>query len=221
MLIVYIFPKIMPIFLSLKAELPWSTRALIWLSHTMTVYGVWIILGLIALAIGFSFAMRSPQFHYRSDLVLLRIPVFGRLSQFYNLSNACRTLSLLLKSDVRFVAALAIAADSLKNQAYKRALEHVGEGVLRGQRMSVQLKEFPQLFPPLLMQMLSVGESTGNLSDTLMYMSEMYESEIRDWTKNLTSVLEPVLMLTMGLLVGFIAISIITPIYGITQSLHK
>jgi type IV pilus assembly protein PilC len=69
--------------------------------------------------------------------------------------------------------------------------------------------------------MLSVGESTGNLSDTLMYMSEMYEAEIRDWTKNLTSVLEPVLMLTMGLLVGFIAISIITPIYGITQSIHK
>ena len=221
MLIVYIFPKIMPIFMSLKAELPWSTRSLIAISHFLSTYGIWLLLGIIATFVAFSFSMRSILFHYIVDTILLRVPVFGRLSQYYNLSNTCRTLSLLLKSDVRFVAALGIAADSLKNQAYKQALYSVSEGVLRGQRLSVQLKDYPQLFPPLLVQMLSVGESTGNLSSTLMYMSEMYESEIRDWTKNLTSVLEPALMLTMGLLVGFIAVSIITPIYGITQSLHN
>ncbi len=221
MLIVYIFPKIMPIFLSLKAELPWSTRLLIAISHFLSTYGLWLLLGIIATFVAFSFSMRSIRFHFIVDSILLHVPVFGRLSQYYNLSNTCRTLSLLLKSDVRFVAALGIAADSLKNQAYKQALYSVSEGVLRGQRLSTQLKDYPQLFPPLLVQMLSVGETTGNLSTTLMYMSEMYESEIRDWTKNLTSVLEPVLMLTMGLLVGFIAVSIITPIYGITQSLHN
>lgn len=221
MLIVYIFPKIMPIFLSLHATLPWSTRALIFLSHFLAVYGLWLLLGIVALLVGFSFAMRVTRFHFIVDHILLRIPVFGRLIQYYNLANTCRTLSLLLKSDVRFVAALCIASDSLKNQAYKQVLVKVSEGVLQGQRLSVQLKDYPRLFPPLLVQMLSVGEATGNLSGTLMYMSEMYESEIRDWTKNLTSVLEPVLMLTMGLLVGFIAISIITPIYGITQSLHN
>jgi type IV pilus assembly protein PilC len=221
MLIVYIFPKIMPIFLSLHATLPWSTRALIFLSHFLAVYGVWLLFGIVAISFGFSFAMRVTRFHFIVDHTLLRTPVFGRLVQYYNLANTCRTLSLLLKSDVRFVAALGIASDSLKNQAYKQALTKVSDGVLRGQRLSVQLKDYPRLFPPLLVQMLSVGEATGNLSGTLMYMSEMYESEIRDWTKNLTSVLEPVLMLTMGLLVGFIAISIITPIYGITQNLSK
>ena len=221
MLIVYIFPKIMPIFLSMKAELPWSTRTLIWLSHALSTYGLFLLLGIILGSVAFSFAMRSKNFHYRVDVMLIHIPVFGKLSRFYNLANTCRTLSLLLKSDVRFVQALEIAAASLKNQAYSRALVEVGGGVLKGQRMSVQLKASPQLFPPLLTQMLSVGESTGNLSETLMYMSEMYETEIRDWTKNLTSVLEPVLMLTMGLLVGFIAVSIITPIYGITQSIHN
>ena len=92
---------------------------------------------------------------------------------------------------------------------------------MSGQRVSVQLKKDRVLFPPLLTQMVQVGESTGNLSDSLMYLSDMYESEIKDWTKGLTSVLEPILMLTMGLLVGFIAISVITPIYGITQNLQR
>jgi type IV pilus assembly protein PilC len=153
------------------------------------------------------------------DTLLLRTPVFGRLSQYYNIATTCRTLSVLLKSDVRFVLALDITAHSLRNQMYKQVLMVVSERVVQGKRLSVGLADYPRLFPPLLVQMLSVGEATGNLSNTLMYMSDMYESDIRDWTKNLTSILEPVLMLTMGLLVGFIAISIITPIYAITQNL--
>ena len=120
MLIVYIFPKIMPIFLSLKAELPWSTRLLIAISHFLSTYGIWLLLGIIAASVAFSFSMRSVRFHFIVDSILLRVPVFGRLSQYYNLSNTCRTLSLLLKSDVRFVAALGIAADSLKNQPKAR-----------------------------------------------------------------------------------------------------
>ncbi len=221
LLIVYIFPKILPIFLSLKATLPLSTRMLIAMSSFLTAYGLWLILAIVISAIVYALLLRIPMFHLYADLVLIRVPIFGRLSQYYNLANTCRTLSLLLKSDVRILTAIDIAADSLKNHAYKRALRRAGEEVMSGHRVSVQLKRDVALFPPLMTQMMSVGESTGNLSDTLMYLSDMYESEIREWTKNLTSVLEPILMLTMGCLVGFIAISVITPIYGITQNLHR
>lgn len=219
MLVLFIFPKIMPIFLSLQVALPWSTRSLIAVSNFLGLYGAWLALGLFCVGIGFSWALRVSAFRLFVDTLLLRTPVFGRLSLYYNVATTCRTLSVLLKSDVRFVLALDITARSLHNQMYKQVLVMVSGRVVQGQRLSVGLADYPRLFPPLLVQMLSVGETTGNLSNTLMYMSDMYESDIRDWTKNLTSVLEPVLMLTMGLLVGFIAISIITPIYAITQNL--
>ncbi len=221
LLIVYIFPKILPIFLSLKATLPLSTRILISLSTFLTQYGLWVFLGIIVFIVSYLLFLRIYQFSLLIDNIIVRLPIFGRLSQYYNLANSCRTLSLLLKSDVRIAHALEITTDSLNNKAYKKEFACAGEAVLRGERISNQLKTNPALFPPLLTQMMSVGEATGNLSDTLMYLSDMYEAEISDWTKNLASVLEPVLMLTMGLIVGFIAISVITPIYGITQNLSR
>jgi type IV pilus assembly protein PilC len=221
LLIVFIFPKILPIFLSLKSQLPITTRMLISLSAFLSRDGFYLLGGIIASAFAFTFSMRKfTQFHYVMDRVLVYIPVFGKMSLYYNLSNTCRTISLLLKSDVQIVNAIQIAGDSLKNQAYKRALYRASEAALVGQRVSVYLRKEPHLFPPLMTQMMGVGETTGNLSDALMYISEMYESEINDLTKNLTNMLEPFLMITMGLIVGFIAISIISPIYGITQNLH-
>jgi type II secretory pathway component PulF len=153
--------------------------------------------------------------------IILKIPVFGAMSRDYNLATIARTLSLLLKSDVRIVQSLEISGNTLKNEAYKRALRHVEEGVLHGQLLSAQLSKEGALFPSLFVQMVAVGEATGNLSESLMYLSDMYESEINDTTKNLSTILEPILMLVMGMIVGFIAISIITPIYGITQNLHR
>lgn len=221
LLIVYIFPKILPIFLSLKATLPLSTRMLIAISTTLTEYGFWVLCGVVVFLVAYLLLLRAYKFNLFIDNVIIRLPIFGRLSQYYNLANMCRTMSLLLKSDVRIGNAIDITVNSLKNKAYQKELRMAGDVVIHGQQMSTQLKTNVTLFPPLVTQMISVGESTGNLSDTLMYLSDMYESEISDWTKNLTSVLEPVLMLTMGLIVGFIAISVITPIYGITQNLHK
>ncbi len=92
--------------------------------------------------------------------------------------------------------------------------------ITTGKTLATQLQVKPQLFPSEVANLIQAGESSGNLSGTLIYLANMYNEDIRDWTKNLTTVLEPVLMLIMGLAVGFIAISIITPIYGITQNLH-
>ena len=220
-LTVYIFPKITPIFQSFKTQLPLSTRALIAISNFLMRDGEWLFLGIIAASIGYVFLLRVERAHYILDKILLRLPIFSKLSRSYNLANCARTLGLLLKSDMRIVDSLEIVSKSTRNLAYREALERVSSEVMRGQKISREMLENPSLFPPLFVQMIAVGEQTGNLSGSLLYLSEMYEEEISDLTKNLTTMLEPILMIVMGVIVGFIAISIITPIYGITSSLHS
>jgi type II secretory pathway component PulF len=221
LLVLYIFPKILPVFLSLKTELPLSTRVLLGFNTFMSTYGWLALVTVIGSGIFFIMGLRSNSFCLMVDRLILCIPLFGSLSRYYNLATICRTLGILLKSDVRIVQAIDIASLSCSNRAYRKALATCIDGVVAGQPLSTQLQQNPAFFPPLVTQMIHVGETTGGLSHSLLYLSDMYEEEIQMWTKNLTTILEPLLMLTMGLLVGFIAVSIITPIYGITQNLHQ
>lgn len=219
LLTVYIFPKILPIFKSVGATLPFSTRALIAISAFLSNWGLWLLLAIVILIIAFFFSMRYPRFHYIVDVTLLRLPLLGKLSLYYNVANISRTLSLLLRSGAPIVQSVELVAASTRNKAYERSLQAVASRLLRGQKIANELAIDPKLYPPLMTQMIFVGESTGNLPGTLAYISEMYEEEINELTKNLTTLLEPALMIVMGIIVGFVAISIITPIYSITQSL--
>jgi type IV pilus assembly protein PilC len=221
MLTVFIFPKIIPVFQSVHSTLPWSTRALISISGFLSNSGLYLIAGLAALVSLISISMRySTGFHLLLDHALLRIPILGKLSRSYNLANICRTMSLLLKTQVRIVEAIELVAASTKNLVYRAQLLAVKERITKGQKFSTQFRGNTRLFPVIMAQMISVGESTGDLGGTLSYLSLMYEDEISDLTKNLTTLLEPILMIVMGLIVGFIAISIITPIYSITSNLN-
>jgi type II secretory pathway component PulF len=220
LLTLYIFPKIVPVFASVKATLPFSTRSLMWLSSFLGAWG-WVLLGgIAALTVVYFFSLRIRRVHLFFDRLLLRLPVFGSLSRYYNLTNISRTLGLLLHSDVRIVSAIDLVAASTRNLAYRDALLASRERLIKGQNISSQFTQEPRLFPPIFSQMIKVGETTGNLTSSFKYLSEMYEEEITELTKNLTTMLEPVLMIVMGLIVGYIAISIITPIYSITQNLN-
>lgn len=219
MLTVYIFPKILPIFESVKADLPLSTRALMKISSFLSADGIWLVVGLIVAVVAFVALLRIKHVHVAVDAILLKTPLFGKLSKLYNLTNITRTMSLLLKSDVRIVESIELVANSTKNLIYKRELMRARERLIQGQNISSQFTQRRDLFPPLLSQMTRVAESTGNLSGTFDFLSGMFEEEIDELTKNLTTLLEPILMIVMGLVVGFIAISIISPIYSITQHL--
>jgi type IV pilus assembly protein PilC len=139
----------------------------------------------------------------------------------YNLANGARTLGLLLKSGVPFSEALAVTAETTKNRLYRDAYSEMREVVVRGEKISVYLASKKKLFPDMMTHMIAVGERSGTLSETLVYLSEMYDAEVDDFTRNLSTLIEPALMIVMGVVVGFIAISIITPIYGITQNLQS
>lgn len=218
LLTVYIFPKILPVFESMKVTLPLSTRILIGVSHFATNYGLYALLG----AVVFGFFLYGLTFirviRYYLHRFLLLIPVFGTMVQDVNLANLCRTLGLTLKSGVQVVEAINITGESLSNLVYRKRLFELSESVRRGEALAPYFAKYRHLFPIMVSQMVSIGEASGNLSETLLYLSDFYDSEVSDATKNLSNVLEPILMVTMGIVVGFVAISIITPIYEITSS---
>jgi type II secretory pathway component PulF len=118
------------------------------------------------------------------------------------------------------VEATRITANATTNLVYREALHRISQNVIKGEKMSQYMDKKTRLFPPILSQMVTVGETSGNLSDTLEFLAEMYEHEVDELTKNLSTVLEPVLLVFMGMVVGFVAVSIITPIYEITQNIH-
>lgn len=220
-LIVYIFPKIIPIFLSVKTTLPWSTTFLMIISEFLSVYGWYVLGGIVLVSIILPFILKIKNVNYYYTLAIMHIPIMGPLCRFYNLAQISRTLGLLLTNEISLNTSVDITSNSLHNCIYKETLRKIQTEVMMGKSLGVEFKKYGFLFPPLFVQMVQAGEKTGSMPVTLTYVSEIYESDIKDVTKNLTTIIEPVLMLFMGLMVGFIAISIITPIYGITQNLHQ
>lgn len=220
-LMIYLFPKIMPVFSSLHMKLPLSTRIVIWASNSLQHYGVLIILSLILICISCIIALKkSTTFHFYFDSYLCNIPLIGTMIRHYNLASSTRTMGLLLKGGITLSEALPIVVKTNQNLLYKKEFEELARVVDRGERMSEYLKKHRTLFPDVVSQITAVGERSGSLSDSLIYLSDLYESEVDDFTKNISNLIEPIMMIIMGVLVGFIAISIITPIYSITQNLH-
>jgi len=220
-LIVYLFPKIMPVFQSLHIKLPLSTRIIIFLSNFIRLNGIYIFFGIISIVIGFMIVLKkSKTFHFYFDKFILKIPLIGGIIRDYNLANSTRTIGLLLKGGVTVSEAIPIAEKTSSNLVYRQEFKNLSASINRGDKISLYLGTRRHLFPDVLSQIISVGERSGNLSNSLIYLSELYESQVDDFTKNLSSLVEPALMIVMGILVGFIAISIITPIYSITQNLH-
>lgn len=218
-LIFFILPKILPIFKSLKVTLPFTTRALMFVSDALRAH--YILIGLAFLAfIALLFVLRSiPTTRYILHRILLSMPIFGSISIGFNMANMTRILGMLLKSGEKIVQAVSITADASSNLVYKKALQEAVIEVQRGKTLYAYFEEHEHLFPPTVSRMIEVGEKTGNLDNNLAYLAEFYENEVDEVTKNLSGILEPILLVVMGVAVGFVALAIITPIYGITQGL--
>lgn len=216
-----IFPKILPVLTSLRVDLPLTTVVFIAVSHFMLNYGLYVFIGLVVLTFAWLFLLRLPGVRYFAHRVILSLPVAGTMAQNVNLISFGRTMSLLLKAGVQIVEALNITADTLTNLVYKNEIRAVARIVQAGDPVSKCLIDHPKLFPATFAEMITVGETTGKLDETLSYLAGFYESELDESTKAMSNVLEPVLLLVMGLVVGFVALAIITPIYKITQTLGR
>ena len=216
-----IFPKILPVLKSLNVTLPITTRVFIALSEFMFAYGVWVFLLLIAGFIGFLMAIRVPPIRMRWHHLILRLPLIGRMSVYVNTVTLARTLNLLLRGGVKIVQALDITSATLSNVVYRQKVREIAQAVQRGETMSKSMIADPELFPATFSQMAAVGENTGKLDETLVFLADFYEGELDGATKSFSNVLEPVMLLLMGGVVVFVAIAIITPIYSISQTLGR
>jgi type IV pilus assembly protein PilC len=222
LLVVYIFPKIMPIFISLNIELPLTTRALLAVSEFLQEWGIVTILVFIAVIIILEIMRRTvTPIKVAADWLLLKTLIAGNIARSYNCANFCRTLSLNIHAGIPLSEAMYITADVTKNILYKRAYLDFAEHIGKGEKVSTTMAKYKSIFPDMLPHMILIGETTGSLSNTLGYLSDLYESEVDESTKNLSNSIEPILLLTMGILVGLIAISVITPIYEVTRSLSN
>ena len=216
-----VLPKITPLFEGMKMDLPFTTRGLIWISHIVQNYGVYIFPGIIISVLFLLWLARrefsAPVTHW----FLLHIPIVKKITLNANFSRFARTLGMLLKSGVNIDEALDITKMTMGNYYFRSALERVSRRVVKGVHLAKGLEESGGLFPALLTKMVGVGEESGRFEETLFYLGDFYESEVDTATKALATAIEPVLLMIIGVVVGFLALSIITPIYNITGGIRR
>lgn len=213
----FVVPRLVEVFEGFNVELPLPTRVLIAVSDFFQVYWYLVILGLIGTVAGSWGLMRIPQVRSRILHAFLFVPIFGVIMQKVNLARFTRNLGSLIKSGVPFVTALDILGTNTPHPSYARVFSAARDHVKQGKELSAFLQDFRRLFPPLVVSVIKVGEETGALDQVLGETALFYEGEVDQTMKNLTSVLEPVLMVLIGLAVGGLAISILSPIYELVN----
>ena len=216
----FVFPKILPVLSGFDVQLPLTTRILIGFLDFMQAYGLVTLVALVALGIGSRLLVsRVRPLRKALHAALLALPVIGGLVKNVNIANFSRVLGLLLKSGVHIVEAITITSSTFTNLVYRDTFERSADAIRRGESLGTYFEKYPQVFPPLMSGIVTIGEGTGNLEDNLIYLSAHYTEETEESLRTMTALLEPVLLVGMGLLVGFVALSIILPIYSLSQGI--
>ncbi len=215
-----IFPKIVPVLRGLHTALPFPTRVLIAASTLFAKHWFAIIMCVISFLVISALSLKMKRVRRLCEHTLLRVPLLSLFHRNYQLATFARTLSVQLKSGVRIVVALELTRVALAGLLYPETVSELEKLVAGGQRLSEAMRNYKNLFPSLISQMVAVGESTGTLSTNLESLANEYEDTLDELSKNLTVLIEPVLMIFMGLIVGFVAMAIISPIYQVTQNLN-
>ena len=217
----FVLPRVIGLFQSITVQLPLGTRLLLGFSGFMARYGVQAVAGFALGVFALVQFLRWRPIRPASHAALLAVPVFGTLARNFNIAMFARTMGTLLRSGIPIGEAFQITSDTLRNERYKAALRRVRAGTETGVPASTVLEEFPRLFPSITTRMLAVGERSGKLEETFQYLAEFYEDEVDTTTKDLSTVLEPILLIVIGLTVAYIAVAIIAPIYNFIGSIER
>jgi type IV pilus assembly protein PilC len=176
-----------------------------------------LIFGVIGAGVAFGKWKKTSVGERLLDTYLLKLPIFGNLQTKVILVEFTRTLSMLLSAGIHILDALRILKNSLGNVLFRDAIDDIGKKVEKGYTLGDTFKSHKE-FPPIVSQMIKVGEETGKMDDTLLKLSFYFQSETENLVKGLTTAIEPIIMVFLGVGVGFIVISVITPIYNLTSS---
>lgn len=213
-MMVYVVPTLSKTIKELGAPLPFSTQLIMGLSDLLVHYGLWVAGAVGGMIILFWRILKTARGKEVFDHMVLQFPVFGPLVKKFNVARFCRILAYLVTAGIPIVRALEITISVLGNTLFREATRAAARDIEKGIQLHVVLGAYPKLFPPLVIQMISVGEETGTTSNMLLRLALFFEEEVNTITKNFSTIIEPILMIFIGVVVGFFAISMLQPIYS-------
>ena len=210
----YVLPKFKTFFKDLGAKLPLPTRMLLAVTDFLTNWWWALAAGVGVVVVAIALALTTDQGQYYKDRFLLSVPVVGDTIQYALVERFCRILASMVSAGVSLPESLRVATDSLNNRVYGRALNNVSEAMLEGEGLAGPLTK-AGIFPGTAGQMLRVGEETGTLDNQLEVTAQYYEGELDYKIKRLTALFEPAVIIVMGLIVGFVAVALVSAMYGV------
>jgi len=220
-LMTVVFPKMLGVFSSLNVTLPISTRILMWTSDILRHFGLlFLFIFSVLFFTAILYYRKAGTFRLKTDGIIIKIPIFKVIFRAYILASISNVIGLLLTNNSSLITALQVAGQTCSNHAYRDILKHTADRVSAGDSLGKTLSLFPDFFPQEYCDLVSIGEQTGKLAETFTYAHTLYSRDLESLTKTLSSSIEPVLMVFIGLAIGIVAFSVISPMYSITSHLH-
>ncbi len=216
---IFIIPKITGMFDEMGAELPLPTKILIGISDALVNNGILSGTIFIITVVSFLKIIKTKKGKYAFQSFLLKAPIISSIIKKINIAKFSRNVSSLLKTDIMIVKTFQITANVMGNLHYREALMDMSQQIKKGGKLSEVIENYPKLFNPVVAQMVAVGEETGELDSILEELAEFYEGEVDQIMESLPTIIEPLLILVMGVGVGAIAVAIIMPMYSLTSAI--
>ncbi|NFG27578.1 type II secretion system F family protein [Clostridium botulinum] len=211
-ILTYVMPTFTDLFIESGLSLPWSTRFLLWSSASLKAHWFMILLAIVGITVAIKYYLKTEQGSIAASKLKLKLPVIRRLNEMIIVSRFTRTLSTLLSSGLPLVQALDIVIGVIDNKIAEDAILKVKEKVVRGESLNSSLRE-TGIFPQMLYSMIKIGEETGSLDDILNKTADFYDEELEATIQTTVALMEPALIVIMGLIIGFIIISIMIPMF--------
>jgi type IV pilus assembly protein PilC len=218
-LFTFVLPQFKQIFNGMNVTLPPVTAALFAMGDFMSAYWVYIIAAGVGSYFGLKSYVKTPAGRHRKDALILRLPIVGELVLKMSLARFSRTFGTLLTSGVPMMRSLEIVGETMNNVVLVNIIDQARSGIREGSKLSAPLAQ-SAMFPTMVTTMIDIGEESGRLPDMLVKVGDFYDAEVESTVKGLTSMIEPLLIMFLGGVVGFIAISIMTPIFKLVNSIH-
>ncbi|HYF29131.1 MAG TPA: type II secretion system F family protein [Candidatus Paceibacterota bacterium] len=219
LMLIYVVPTLSNTFKELGVELPAATKAVIGASDFMASHPILVLTLFAIIVAGIILFTRTKTGSSIVVAVALRIPVIGELVRETYSARAARALASLLSAGVEMLSALSITAEVVGERRFSKVIAEAETRVRKGETLSATFNDYPKLYPVFIADMIAVGEETGKVADMLGQVAEYYESDVEDRTKDLSTIIEPVLMLFIGGVVGIFALSMISPIYSLSDKI--
>jgi len=213
-LVTFVLPAFGKLYTSLGAELPLITRILIDIATKLQSYGIYLLLAIIVAACAAFIYARTPEGRYKLDKLFLSLPLVGRITHLKELARCCRSISLLFHTGLPLTEIMPLVTQVSGNRVLAEALASVQQDMLKGEGLAQPMAK-NDLFLPMMVQMVKVGEETGKLDTTLLAVAQSFEVEAEDKTRSLIGLIQPTMTLIIGLIICFIALSLTSAMYSI------